>query len=132
MSTLLVSLVKLRGGQRTLAVHLHTRDLHGIFVQAEVERGRNESYMPELVSKITDDNHRVNEMNKDIQSEEKSMKKTLSLNDDFNRQINNVMDSSNDVPVKQQRTHIVTNAHHNETNDQMNNIGYATDICFIN
>ena len=128
MSTLLVSLVKLRGGQRTLAVHLHTTDLHGIFVQAEVERGRNESYMPELVSKITDDNHRVNEMNKDIQSEEKSMKKTLSLNDDFNRQINNVMDSSNDVPAKQQRTHIVTNAHHNETNDQMNNIGYATDI----
>lgn len=128
MSTLLVSLVKLRGGQRTLAVHLHTTDLHGIFVPAEVERGRNESYMPELVSKITDDNHRVNEMNKDIQSEEKSMKKTLSLNDDFNRQINNVMDSSNDVPVKQQRTHIVTNAHHNETNDQMNNIGYATDI----
>ena len=161
---LLASLVLLKDQQRTLAVHLHTKDLDDIFVENEMERGRTEFYMPELVS---DNNHQVDEMSKDKlsevdemskdklsevdemsmdklsevdemskdklsevdemskDSEEKSMEKTLALNDDG--PINNVMHST-DVPIKQQRTHIDINEYHNETNDLMNNGGYATDV----
>ena len=120
VSTLLASLVLLKDQQRTLAVHLHTRD---IFEETEVERVRTEFYMPELVSKITDTDHQVDEMSEDKLNEEKSMKKTLASNDDG--PINNVMHFT-DVPIKQ--THTDIKEYHNETNDLMNNVGYAADV----